>query len=181
MSKYVKGMEIETLRKEFSSVRDLVVLGVSKLTCEGNHSLRSSLRKKKISLRMLKNTFARKVFTELGYKAGQDSKYFTGMTMVAYGASSVSELCRELNGELLTSKNKALYKDKVQVKGAIVDGQSMAFDIALKMPSREEAIANVAGMVLAPAARLVQLITSPGSTVAGQIKQVGEKAEAPAA
>jgi len=181
MSKYVKGMEIETLRKEFSGVKDLVVLGVEKLTCEGNHSLRSSLRKKKINLRMVKNSFARKVFSELGINAGKDSNYFAGMTMVAYGASSVSELCRELDGELQTSKNKALYKDTVKVKGAIVDGQSLAFDIALKMPTREEAIARLAGQILAPAARVAQLITSPGATVAGQIKQIGEKSEAPAA
>lgn len=181
MSKAVKSLEIDTLRKEFSGVKDLVVLGIDKLTCEGNGALRTSLRKKKISVRMLKNSFARKVFGELGIQAASEKAYFSGMTMVAYGGSSVSELCRELDGELLTSKNKTLYKDTVKVKGAIVDGQPMAFDLALKMPTREEAIANVVGLVLAPAARLAQLITSPGATVAGQIKQIGEKAEAPAA
>ncbi|MCY2939859.1 MAG: 50S ribosomal protein L10 [Planctomycetota bacterium] len=181
MSKVVKALEIETLRKEFSSVRDLVVLDVERLDCLGNGSLRTSMRKKKINLRMLKNSFARKVFGDLGIAAGSDSAYFSGMTMVAYGASSISELCRELEGELLGAKTKALYKDKVKVRGAIADGQSVAFAVALKMPTRLEAISNVAGMVLAPAARLAQLITSPGATVAGQIKQVGEKAEAPAA
>ena len=90
---------------------------------------------------MLKNSFARKVFGDLGIAAGSE----------------------------------------VKVRGAIADGQSVAFAVALKMPTRLEAISNVAGMVLAPAARLAQLITSPGATVAGQIKQVGEKAEAPAA
>jgi ribosomal protein L10 len=90
-------------------------------------------------------------------------------------------LCRELDGELQTSKNKVLYKETVKVKGAIVDGQSIAFDIALKMPTREEAIAKVAGQILAPAARVAQLITSPGATLAGQIKQIGEKSEESAA
>ena len=45
MSKVVKALEIETLRKEFSSVRDLVVLDVERLDCLGNGSLRTSMRK----------------------------------------------------------------------------------------------------------------------------------------
>ena len=95
--------------------------------------------------------------------------------MLAWGASSVSELSREIEAELKNPKNGALYKEKVIIKGAIADGQVVSFEQALKMPTRAEAIARVIGLALSPGAKLMGQVKGPGSLVASQIKTLKEK------
>jgi hypothetical protein len=63
----------------------------------------------------------------------------------------------------------------VVIKGAIADGQPVTFEQAVKMPTRLEAIANVIGMALSPASRLVSQITAPAARVASQVKTISEK------
>jgi large subunit ribosomal protein L10 len=185
MSKQIKQLEMDAIKGAFEKVRDLVVLSVSGLNCQADNSLRLSLRKKNIRLQVVKNSLTRRVFDELGIKIGANSSYWAGSTVMAYGAGSLAELSRALDGELkdLVKKNAKL-KDAVKIKGAISEGQEISFDRALKMPTRSEAIARVISLALAPASRLVGQIKSPASRVASQIKTLSEKkpeAEAPPA
>ena len=62
MSKFIKQMEMNALRETFQDVRDLVVLSVKGLNCHAEHTLRSTLRKKKIRLKQVKNSLTRRVF-----------------------------------------------------------------------------------------------------------------------
>jgi len=187
MSKVIKQMEMASLKNTFKDVRDLAVLSVKKLTCKGEESLRTSMRKKKIRLKMVKNSLARKVLHDLGLNVSDDSKYWQGPTVFAWGAGSVAELTQAIETELKQVKLAALYKEKVVPKGAIADGQEVAWDVALKMPTRLEAIGRVIGQALAPASRIAGQLRGPASKVAGQIKTISEKkeevapAEAPAA
>lgn len=45
MSKVVKTMELEAIRKEFAGVKDMVVMGVGKLDCTADQQFRANLRK----------------------------------------------------------------------------------------------------------------------------------------
>lgn len=54
MSKLIKGMEIEALRKDFKNVKDLVFLEVQGITAQNNTALRATLRKRKSTLKLLK-------------------------------------------------------------------------------------------------------------------------------
>ena len=110
MSKQVKNMQIAALKSEFGSTRDFVVMGINKLDNDANGALRTNLRKKKISLRVVKNSLARKVLGDLGLNVKGDSPLFTGMTILAFGGSSVSELSREVESELKNPKNAGTYK-----------------------------------------------------------------------
>jgi large subunit ribosomal protein L10 len=176
MSKQIKQLEMDALRKTFGEVRDLVVLTVNGLSCQADNQLRLSLRKKNIRLQMVKNSLARRVFDGLGISLPKESPYWAGTTTLAWGAGSLAELSRDLESELkaLVTKNAKL-KDKVKVKGAISDGQEVTFDRALKMPTRAEAIANVIALALAPASRLVSQIQAPGASLASQVKTISEK------
>jgi large subunit ribosomal protein L10 len=184
MSKVIKQMEMTALRDTFQNVRDLVVLSVKGLNCQADHALRATLRKKNIRLKVIKNSLTRKVFGELGLHVSDESPYWDGPTTLAWGAGSIAELSRALESELKNPKTGPQYKDKVTVKGAIADGAAVPFELALKMPTRLEAIGNVIGMALAPASRLVSQLKGPAGRVASQIKEIGEKKpaeEAPAA
>jgi large subunit ribosomal protein L10 len=184
MSKVIKQMEMAALRHTFKDVRDLVVLSTTKLTSLGKVTLRSSLRKKNIRLQMVKNSLTRRVFRELNLQVPDDSPFWQQPTMLAWGSTSVAELSQALESELKLPKNTPLYKDKVTIKGAIADGQSVPFEVAVKMPTRQEAIGRVITLALSPARQLMAQIMGPASTVAGQIKTIekkGEEAPAPAA
>jgi len=182
MSKVIKQMQMDALKREFNGVRDLVFLGVTKLDAGLTHNLRMSMRKKNVRLHVVKNTLARRVFRELGLNIKDDSPYWAGPTMLAWGAGSVSELSRTLDTELKAPKLAAGYKDKVVIKGAVADGQEVTFDIAKTMPTKAEALGRVVMLALSPASRIAGALKGPAGRVAGQVKSLseGKKEEEPA-
>jgi large subunit ribosomal protein L10 len=131
------------------------------------------LRKKGIRLHQVKNSLARRVFTDMGLTV---NAAWEGSTTIAWGAASVAELSKEI--ETIVKKNDK----KIKVKTAVADGQEVAFDIALKMPTRAEAIGRVVMLALSPARRVAGQIVGPASQVCGQIKGIkdSKKDEAPA-
>ncbi|MHB1422458.1 MAG: 50S ribosomal protein L10 [Gemmataceae bacterium] len=177
MSKVIKQMEMDALKSAFQDVRDAVVLSMKGLNCHLEGSLRATLRKKNIRLKMVKNSLTRRVFDELGIHISADSPMWTGPTTLAWGGNSIAELSRAINEELKKSKNAAAYKETVNVKGALADGQVIGFDLALTMPTREEAIAQIVGMILGPGSAIAGCLTGPISQVASQIQTISEKTE----
>lgn len=181
MSKAIKQLQMDALKATFRDVRDLVVLSIKGMTCQADGHLRAVLRKKNIRLQVVKNSYTRRVFSELGIDIPAESPYWAGNTMLAWGAGSVSELSRSIETELKVPKTAALYKDKVTIKGAVADGQLVTFKQATEMPTRQEAIGRIVGLALGPAARLVGALKGPAAGVAGQVKTVSEKKEEEAA
>jgi len=181
MSKVIKQMEMDALRSAFGEVRDAVVLSVTGLNCHLEGTLRATLRNKNIRLKMVKNSLTRRVFDEMGIRIGADSPMWAGPTTLAWGANSIAELSRAIDEELKKSKNAAAYKDKVNIKGAIAEGQTISFEQALTMPTREEAIAQIIGMILGPGSAIAGCLTGPISQVASQIQTISEKTEGAAA
>jgi large subunit ribosomal protein L10 len=177
MSKVIKQMEMDDLKRTFQSVRDLVVLHIDKLSCQADHTLRSSLRKKNIRLKMVKNSLTRKVFQDLNIAVPDDSPIWAKSTVLAYGGENIKELSKNLDAELRGPKTAALYRDKVVVKGAIADGQPVTFEQALRMPTRLEVIGQIVGCLIGPASQIAGCLLGPASQVASQIKQIGEKTE----
>jgi large subunit ribosomal protein L10 len=176
MSKKIKQMEIDALAKTFQGVRDLVVLTVTGVDSQADNKMRLDLRKKNIRMQMVKNSMARKVFTDMGIKL---AKCWEGPTTVVWGANSVAELSRTLD-ETLKKGDK--FKDKIKVKTAVADGEEVTFAEALVRPTREQAIADVLSAILGPAATLLSQLGGPGGQIASQIQTISEKKpEEPAA
>jgi large subunit ribosomal protein L10 len=183
MSKAIKQMQMTSLQDTFKEVRDLVVLSVKGLDCHADHALRAALRKKKIHLQVVKNSLTSKIFGEMGMAAGSTAPYWSGPTTLAWGApgTSIAEVSRAIDAELKNVKTAATYKDKIAVKGAIAEGQPVAFDAALKMPTRLEALGQIVAMIVGPGSAIAGSLIAPGSQVASQIKTISEKTEEPAA
>src|SRR5260370_21881254 len=144
MSKKIKQMEMDALKSTFQGIRDLVMMSVIGLGGTPSNQLRLALRKKKIRLQVVKNSLAKRVFDEMSMPL---EGIWEGTTTVAWGGTSVADLCKELDA--LLKKN-----DKVTFKGAVADGQQITFERGLKMPTRAEAIGRVLMLALAPARRL---------------------------
>src|ERR1043166_5908302 len=174
MSKAIKQLQMDELKKTFGDVRDMVILNVVGLDAIADNQLRLGLRKKGIRLQVVKNSLARRVFADLGLKA---DKAWEGATTIAWGSTSIAGLSKEL--ETALKKHEKV----VKFNTAIADGQEVAFDVALKMPTREQAIGQVIALALSAGSRLVGAILGPGGQLASQIKTLSEKKEeeAPAA
>jgi large subunit ribosomal protein L10 len=176
MSKQIKQMQMDALKKTFQGVRDLVLLSQTGVDAITENRMRLDLRKKNIFMHMVKNSLARRVFQELGL---QVTSAWSGPTVVAWGADSLSDLSKAIDGFL--KKNDKL-KDKLKPKGAIAEGQEVTFTQALEMPTRAEAIGTILGMILGPASQIAGQIAGPAAQIAGQIQTISEKKpeEAPA-
>jgi large subunit ribosomal protein L10 len=166
MSKQVKQMQMDVLRGAFHDVRDLVMLSASGLNAQTENQMRLALRKKNIHLHMVKNSLARRVFTDLGINLAQA---WTGPTLLAWGADSLADLSKTLQ-PMIKKNEKA-----IKVKLAVAEGQQVTFQQALDMPTRTEAIGTIIGMIVGVASQIASQIVGPATQIASQIKTLSEK------
>jgi large subunit ribosomal protein L10 len=174
MSKYVKELMMSQLRKDLDGSTSLLILDLKGLDAVSEFQFRRDLRKKKIRVRALKNTLARRVFTDMGI-AGL-SQFLEGPSVAVWGGDGVAELAKEISTQV-----KALKKP--EIKGGAVDGvvigPNQVEDIT-KLPSREALIARVAAMAMSPAQRVVSLANAPVGRLMSQFKTLSEGAPADA-
>jgi large subunit ribosomal protein L10 len=168
MSKYVKEMMMDQLRSDLDGSRSVLILDLKGLDAVAEHKFRSDLRKKSIRLRALKNTLARRVFTDMGM--GGLAQFLEGPSVATWGGAGVAELAKEISTQV-----KALKKPRI--KGGSIDGTVIGPDQIediTKLPSREALIARVAALALAPAQRIVSLANAPAAGLMSQLKTLAE-------
>jgi large subunit ribosomal protein L10 len=170
MSKYVKELMMNQLKSDLDGSRSLLIVDLKGLDAITEHQLRRDLRKKSIKLRALKNSLARRVFSDMGMASLE--QFLAGPSVAVWGGDGVAELAKEMSRQV-----KALKKP--EIKGGAVDGvvigPTQVEDIT-KLPSREALIARVVGLALAPAQRVVSLACAPASNLLGQLKTLAEGA-----
>lgn len=170
MSKYVKEMMMDQLREDLDGSTSLLILDLKGLGAVAEYQLRRDLRKKSIRLRALKNTLARRVFTDMG--VGGLSQFLEGPCVAVWGGTGPAELAKEISAQVKTLK-------KPEIKGGAVDGVIIGpgqVEEITKLPSREALIGRVAALAIAPAQRVVSLANAPASGLLGQLKTLSEGA-----
>ena len=170
MSKYVKELMMDQLRSDLGETRSVLIVDLKGVDGVTENKLRLDLRKKKIHVRTLKNTLARRVFGEMGL-SGLD-KFLNGPSIAIWGGDGIAELTKEISDQVKKLK-------KPEIKGGAVDGVIIGpsqFDDITKLPSRETLIARVVGLALAPAQRVVSLANAPAAGLAAQLQTLAEKA-----
>jgi large subunit ribosomal protein L10 len=179
MSKVIKQMEMDALKKNFNGVKNMVLLSQGKLGAIAENQLRLGLRKKNIRLQMVKNSLARKVFSEMGLEL---KDVWAGNTVIAWGGGeSVKDLSKELEAAFRDqTKKDPKFGEKLKVKAAVAEGEQVTFEAALKMPTRLEAIGEIVGMILSPGSAIAGCLTAPGGAVASQIESKSKEEAAPA-
>jgi ribosomal protein L10 len=183
VSKKVKAFEIEALRQSFAGVKDYVVVQPDGPDAATDFNFRRNLRAKKITAKVVKNSYARKIFGEMGVSL--DANVFSGPTLLCFGGANIKELASTVDEQVKASKKDPKAPEKYKVKTAVADGQPVTLDVAKTLPTREEAIADLLGCILGPGASLAAALTGPATTLASIVKAIEDKqpegAEAPAA
>jgi large subunit ribosomal protein L10 len=168
MSKYVKELMMDQLRSDLDSSRSLLILDLKGLDAIGEHQFRRDLRKKSIRVRALKNSLARRVFSEMGMDGL--SRYLEGPSVLVWGGDGIAELAKEVSAQVKTWK-------KPEIKGGAVDGVVIGpnqVEVITKLPSREQLIGRVISLALAPVQRVLALANAPAGNLMSQLKSISE-------
>src|SRR5262249_58405132 len=105
--------------------RDVVLISPSKVDSATDFNLHKQLREKKVRVQMVKNSLVQRVFAAQGVKL--DDKIWRGTTLVAWGADSIKDLSKAVDGlikDIVKKDPKA--KDRFVVKTADNRGQPVS-------------------------------------------------------
>ena len=179
MSKFVKDLITDQLKRELDGVEDLLLVNVIGLSANSTSSLRKQLREKNIKLMVIKNSLARRA-TE-GTVLAPAFEGSAGTLAMVWGATDIVALAKEV---VRLAGDKEF--EKFEARGGVMGGAALKPEEVKevsKWPSREEQLSILLGQILSPGANLVSQLTSVGGALASQIEQKAEGAEdeAPAA
>src|SRR3954464_43922 len=159
MSKKVKNLITRELGEKFKGVDSVAVINPRGINATKNNSIRRKLHEKKLRMTVVKNTLAKRAVGD-GKLKGFDA-LLDGPSAVIYGQASIAEIAR-----LILAEKKA--NDKLELRGVFFDGEVYVGDkgveAASKLPTREEAIANIVGAILGPGKKLAAALKGPGRT-----------------
>jgi large subunit ribosomal protein L10 len=176
MSKYLKNLIADDLKKRLDGVNDLFVVDVMGLNSLQTVELRKKLRQKNIHLLVVKNSLARRA-TE-GTVLAPAFEGVEGSAAVVWGGEDIVSLAKELSKAI---DDKQF--EKLAPKGGVMGGSKLAAaDVkkVSKWPSRAEQLSILVGQILSPGATLSAQLLGPGAKLASQIKKKSEGDEAPA-
>ena len=169
MDRAQKEAVVEELGQIFSDSGAVVVCHYKGLSVAEMTEFRSQMREAGASVRVAKNKLA-KIALE-GKPCAGISDYLTGPTVLAYSEDPVAPA--------KVVEKFAKDNDKLVIVGGAM-GETVLDVSGVKslaaMPSREETLSMIAGMLGAPASNLAGAIGAPASNIASILSTIEEKA-----
>lgn len=177
MSKTVKDMIVREYRTRFDGVEGAVAVELRGLDSITTNRLRTHLRAKDVRVTVVKNALAKRAFA--GGRLEALTPSLKGPTAVVYGkGASVVDVAREVVSWVKEHDKK---REKCHFKGAVLEGVyydgPAGVEKLSKMPTRDEAIAQVITIVLSPAKKVIGSAVGPGRRVLGIVKEIQTRLE----
>jgi len=171
MSKKVKSLIEKETANRLEGVEAVAVLNPRGIGAIANNQIRRRLREKNMRMTVVKNTMAVRAAANTKLKGFE--KLLEGPSALVYGKGvSISAIARALLDEKKTL-------EALELRGAFFDGEVYEGDkgmtAASKLPTREEAIANVLSAILGPGKKLAGALKGPGGKLGGVLKAIQEK------
>ena len=166
-----KEQVVAELGHIFESSGVVVVAHYEGLTVAEMQDLRARMREAGGSVRVAKNRLAKIALD--GQPCASIAEYLSGMTVLAYSEDPVAAA--------KVAEDFAKDNDKLQILGGAMGENALDRDgvkAVSKMPSREELISTIAGMLGAPASNIAGAIGAPASNIAGILSTIEDKAAA---
>lgn len=183
MSKQVKGLIIADLKNRLGGVQDALLCDPIGLNSGNTAGLRRELRKKGVSLLVVKNALARRAAEGTSLANAFDNA--EGSLALVWGCEDFVSLCKEM----VDVYAKPEY-EKLKPFGGVMDGERLTQDRikeVSKWPSRAEQLSMLLGQILSPGSTLLSQLSGGGGALANQIEQIAkgeagkEKGSEPAA
>ena len=171
MDRAQKEKVVEELGQIFESSGVVVVAHYAGLTVAEMQDLRARASEAEASVRVAKNRLAKIALD--GKPCASVAEYLTGMTVLTYSEDPVAAA---KVAEDFAKENK-----KFEILGGAMGENALdraGVQAVSKMPSRDELIATIAGMLGAPASNIAGAIGAPASNIASILSTVEDKAAA---
>ncbi len=156
-------------KAEVSSLAILV--NYQGLTCENVVQLRKQLSPTGAKFQVVKNTIARRSIKETKAKGVLD--YFVGPTAVIWSGTDPVAPAKVIS-------DFAKGNEKLKIKAGVVDGSFLSatdVEALASMPSREQMLGKLLGLINAPATRLLQTINEPATQLVRLVAAWRDKLE----
>jgi large subunit ribosomal protein L10 len=131
--------------------------------------VRRRLRAVRGELRVAKNTLLRRAIKDTAFTA-LDDKLGGPVGLILSFADPV-ELAKTVTGMRELG-------DKFKLRGGVLDGKPLTgeeIQALAALPPREVVLAQLLGLIMAPATRVVRLLNEPGSALARVVDAIGKK------
>jgi large subunit ribosomal protein L10 len=171
----INRLLVKKAQTDYKSLSNLIVLTNIGINSEQNQEIRSGLRDKKLTFKIVRNRLTMKAFTDLGLK--DSAALFKGPTCILNGDDPVAAAKAALE---LSEK----YAKSIKLAGGLLEGKLLSADeikTLSKSKSKPELLGDVVGMMRGPGSRIAGALKGPGSRIAGAIKFLAEKLEKAAA
>ncbi len=175
MTRSEKNTAIADLKEKFSNSSFFYLTDASTMTVEETSQLRRLLFNQGIEMRVVKNTLAKKALQSIEGDNNYDGLFesLKGPTAVLFTevANSPARVIKEYRGEK---------GERPVLKAAYIDSSIYVGDDQLKalssLKSKEELIGEIIGLLQSPAKNVISALKSGGSTIAGLLKTLEERA-----
>ena len=143
-----------------TSALSLVIADARGVTVDGMTALRKDARESNVTLRVVRNTLAKRALEGTEFECVNDS--LAGPSLFGFSMEDPGAAARLFKD--FTKSN-----EKFEVKALAVSGQMMGaeqLDVLAKLPTRDQALALLMSVMKAPATKLVQTMNEvPGKLV----------------
>ena len=143
-----------------TSALSLVIADARGVTVDGMTALRQSARENSVTLRVVRNTLAKRALTGTDYECVNDT--LVGPSLFGFSMEDPGAAARLF-------KDFAKENDKFEVKALAVSGQVLGaeqLDVLAKLPTRDQALSTLLSVMKAPVTKLVQTMNEvPGKLV----------------
>jgi len=175
-----KANIVSDLSKELKDSSFVLVTDYQHMKVDDFSELRKRLAAAGAEVHVVKNSFLKRAMADSGLAAANGE--LTGQTAVVTGAKDiapVAKILKKFAGEFKKAMLKLGFIDRAQVPTKQIE------QIA-DLPPREVVMAQLLGLMQAPATRLARMLNEPASSLARLLKAKSEKegpsaAETPAA
>jgi len=172
LTKQQKREQFEQLRSELGDVSTLFLLQNHGLTVNEVNELRASVRTGQASYKVYKNSVVRLALEGTAMEALAPA--LTGPNALAYTRGDGIALAKVLKE--FAKKHPALTFHQCFLEGQVL-GAEEAIKVA-ELPSKEELVAKLLGLLQSPLRRLVVVLNAPLQQLASVLQQAAEKQEA---
>jgi len=158
-----------------SDALSLVIADARGVDVSDMTELRSKAREASINLRVVRNTLAKRAFEGTEYECVSDA--LTGPSLFGFSMEDPGACARLF-------KDFAKENDKFEIKVLSVGGEVLEagkIDVLAKLPTRDQALASLASVMIAPVTKFVRTINEVPSSVTRVVAAVKDKKEAEAA
>lgn len=166
-----KTLLIDDVLRRVNASPFMFVVDYTGLTVDKFSELRKRLRGTGAEIHVFKNTLVRKAAEKAGYPSDIGGA-LTGQTAVVTGEKDVCAAAKVM-------KTFADEFTKPQLKAGVLDGKFLdaeALKALASLPSREVLLAQLLGVLQAPAGKLVRTLNEPAAALARVLQAKAEKA-----